>query len=167
MAAPTAGLHLTGELIERIQARGGDWAEVVLHIGVGTFRPIRTEDLEAGVLHPEPFEIPPPTADAIGRTRERGGRVVAVGTTVTRTLEHAATRDGLVAPGAGETRLLITPGHAFQVVDALLTNFHLPRSSLLLLVCAFAGREPILDAYAEALAEGYRFYSYGDAMLIL
>ncbi len=166
VAAPTAGLHLTHDLLDRIRAAGARWAEVVLHIGVGTFRPIRPEDLAAHALHEEAFEVPEATARAIAETRAAGGRVVAVGTTVTRTLEHAARQEGGLRAGVGRTRLLLAPGDDFRVVDALLTNFHLPRSSLLLLVCAFAGRETVLSAYAEAIEQGYRFYSYGDAMLL-
>jgi S-adenosylmethionine:tRNA ribosyltransferase-isomerase len=166
IAAPTAGLHLTDALFASLASRGVARAEVVLHVGVGTFRPLRDEDLRAGTLHAESFELPEATAAAIARTRSDGGRVVAVGTTTTRVLESQANDSGAVMPGAGETRLFLKPGDPFHVVDALLTNFHLPRSSLLLLVAAFAGREPVLSAYAEAIAAGYRFYSYGDAMLV-
>jgi S-adenosylmethionine:tRNA ribosyltransferase-isomerase len=167
VAAPTAGLHFTPALFEALAARGVAWADVVLHVGPGTFRPVQAADLAAGRLHAERFELPPETAAAIARTRAAGGRVVAVGTTSARVLESRACEGGLVEPGAGETELLLAPGARFRVVDALLTNFHLPRSSLLLLVAAFAGRERILEAYAEALERGYRFYSYGDAMLLL
>jgi S-adenosylmethionine:tRNA ribosyltransferase-isomerase len=167
VAAPTAGLHLTESLLGDLRSRGVSWADVILHIGPGTFRPLRPEDLAEGRLHPESFELPAATAEAVARTRAAGGRIVAVGTTTTRVLETRAREDGRVDPGRSETDLFVRPGHRFRVVDALLTNFHLPRSSLLLLVAAFAGRERILDAYAEAIAEGYRFYSYGDAMLIL
>ncbi len=166
VAAPTAGLHLTPALRARLEAAGVGWAEVVLHVGPGTFRPLREADLQAGHLHAERFELPEATARAVRATRERGGRVVAVGTTTTRVLESRADDAGGVRPGRGETELLLRPGSRFRVVDALLTNFHLPRSSLLLLVCAFAGRERVLETYAEALAAGYRFASYGDAMLI-
>jgi S-adenosylmethionine:tRNA ribosyltransferase-isomerase len=166
VAAPTAGLHLTSELLARCQKRGVQTAEVILHVGVGTFRPVRDEDVEAGRLHPERFDLPEATATAIAATRERGGRVAAVGTTTTRVLEHAHTSEGRVAPGAGVTGLFLKPGDPFHVVDALLTNFHLPRSSLLMLVAAFCGRERILDAYAAAVEAEYRFYSYGDAMWI-
>jgi len=167
VAAPTAGLHLTGSLFGDLRARGISWAEVILHVGPGTFRPLRPEDLAAGRLHPEDFDLPAATAEAVARTRAEGGRIVAVGTTTTRVLETCADEGGRVHPTRGETDLFVRPGYRFRVVDALLTNFHLPRSSLLLLVAAFAGRERILDAYAEAIAKGYRFYSYGDAMLIL
>ena len=151
-------------------------AEVILHVGAGTFRPLDAENLASGRLHRERFELPEATVRAVEETRARGGRVVAVGTTTARVLEaRAAARaepgasaaGSLLVPGAGDTDLFLWPGQNFHVVDALLTNFHLPRSSLLLLVAAFAGRERILSAYAEALERGYRFYSYGDAMLIL
>jgi len=172
VAAPTAGLHLTRRLLEALRRRGVETAEVVLHVGPGTFRPLRTGDLARGELHAEAFRLPEATAEAVECTRAREGRVVAVGTTVCRVLEGRARPGGRVAPGAGETRLFLRPEpgcdapRPFGVVDALLTNFHLPRSSLLLLVAAFAGRRRVLDAYAEALAAGYRFYSYGDAMWI-
>ncbi len=166
IAAPTAGLHLTEALLEQMAEAGVQRAEVVLHVGLGTFRPVRDEDLASGQLHPERFELPRATADAIAETRERGGRVVAVGTTATRVLESQACGKGLVAAGAGETRLFLKPGDPFRVVDALLTNFHLPRSSLILLVAAFAGREHVLSAYRQAIAADYRFYSYGDAMFV-
>ncbi|MEN8160202.1 MAG: tRNA preQ1(34) S-adenosylmethionine ribosyltransferase-isomerase QueA [Myxococcota bacterium] len=166
VAAPTAGLHLTEALLAALASAGIGFAELVLHVGPGTFRPLREADLAAGRLHAETFELPAETAAAIARARERGGRVVAVGTTSVRVLEARARDDGTVEPGHGETDLFLRPGRRFRVVDALLTNFHLPRSSLLLLVAAFAGREPILAAYQEAIAAGYRFYSYGDAMLI-
>ncbi|MBM4443663.1 MAG: S-adenosylmethionine:tRNA ribosyltransferase-isomerase, partial [Candidatus Rokubacteria bacterium] len=166
VAAPTAGLHFSDALFAALRARGVRTAEVVLHVGIGTFRPLREEDLAAGELHSERFELSEETVRAISETRGRGGRVVAVGTTSTRVLESCADERGGVIAKAGETRLLLAPGARFRVVDALLTNFHLPRSSLLLLVAAFAGREPVLAAYREAVALGYRFYSYGDAMLL-
>jgi S-adenosylmethionine:tRNA ribosyltransferase-isomerase len=166
VAAPTAGLHFSDALLERLAARGVRRAELVLHVGPGTFRPVTADRVEEHRLEPEPFWIPPETAAAIASVRAAGGRVVAVGTTTVRTLESAADSRGQVAAGAGETDLVILPGFGFRVVDALLTNFHLPRSSLLLLVAAFAGRERVLDAYAEAVVAGYRFYSYGDAMLV-
>jgi S-adenosylmethionine:tRNA ribosyltransferase-isomerase len=167
VAAPTAGLHFTPALFAALEANGVACAEVVLHVGPGTFRPLRPEDLARGRLHAERFELPAATAEAVARTRAAGARVLAVGTTSARVLEHAADDGGGVRPGEGETELLLRPGVRFRAVDALLTNFHLPRSSLLLLVAAFAGRGAVLDAYADALARGYRFYSYGDAMLIL
>jgi S-adenosylmethionine:tRNA ribosyltransferase-isomerase len=167
VAAPTAGLHLTTDLLERLQQVGVERCEVVLHVGLGTFRPLRDEDLASGRLHAEAYELPRETAEAVERTRARGGRVVAVGTTATRVLETCALDDGRVAAGRGQTELFLKPGDRLRVVDGLLTNFHLPRSSLLLLVAALVGREPLLRAYAQAVAEDFRFYSYGDAMLIL
>jgi S-adenosylmethionine:tRNA ribosyltransferase-isomerase len=166
VAAPTAGLHFTEELLEGLRRRGLGVAEVVLHVGPGTFRPVTADRVEDHRLEPEPYVVPDETAAAIAAARAAGGRVVAVGTTVVRTLEAAARDDRTVAAGAGETALVVVPGHAFRVVDALVTNFHLPRSSLLLLVSAFGGRERVLAAYAEAVRRGYRFYSYGDAMLL-
>jgi S-adenosylmethionine:tRNA ribosyltransferase-isomerase len=166
VAAPTAGLHFTPELLRALEACGVDRAEVILHVGFGTFRPVQVADVADHAVPSEPYVVPAQTAEAIARTRAHGGRVVAVGTTTTRVLETAAGADGAVAAGEGETALTITPGFPFRVVDALITNFHLPRSSLLLLVSAFAGREHVLAAYAEAVRERYRFYSYGDAMLI-
>jgi S-adenosylmethionine:tRNA ribosyltransferase-isomerase len=167
VAAPTAGLHLTHALLRSLAGVGIESAEVVLHVGPGTFRPLREEDLAAGTLPREWLQIPAATAQAVARTRRRGGRVVAVGTTTTRALEAAAGPDGIVEAGSRSTRRFLRPGCQFRVVDALLTNFHLPASSLLLLVAAFAGRERVLRAYAEAARRDYRFYSYGDAMLIL
>lgn len=169
IAAPTAGLHLSESLLADLEAAGIERAEVILHVGAGTFRPLDPESMASGRLHEERFELPLETAEAIARARARGGRVIAVGTTTTRVLESRARVDapGLVEPGSGVTDLFIRPdGPPFQVVDGLLTNFHLPKSSLLLLVAAFVGREPLLSAYAEAIADGFRFYSYGDAMLI-
>lgn len=167
VAAPTAGLHFTDALFARLAARGVSRAEVILHVGPGTFRPVKVENVEDHRVDPEPFEIPEPTAQAMRDTRARGGRVVAVGTTVVRTLETCAQDDGNVKPGRGETACVIVPGFRFRAVNGLVTNFHLPRSSLLLLVAAFGGRERVLAAYAEAVRQRYRFYSYGDAMLLL
>ncbi len=166
IAAPTAGLHLSSRLLAEIDARGVERAELVLHVGAGTFRPLQQAALARGVLHAERYALPQATADAVSRTRARGGRVVAVGTTTTRVLEACHAGERQIRAAAGETSLFLKPGDSFQVVDALLTNFHLPRSSLLLLVAGFAGREAVLHAYREALAHGYRFYSYGDAMWI-
>jgi S-adenosylmethionine:tRNA ribosyltransferase-isomerase len=166
VAAPTAGLHLSEPLLAALRARGVRTAEVVLHIGTGTFRPLDAHALATRRLHPERFELPAETAAEIDAARARGRKVVAVGTTTTRVLEARANDAGGVTPGNGETDLFLLPGSRFRVVDALLTNFHLPRSSLLLLVAAFAGRERVLSAYAEAVRGGYRFYSYGDAMWI-
>ncbi len=167
VAAPTAGLHFTPELLERLRAREVERASVTLHVGPGTFRPIKTEVLEAHRMDAERFEIAPETERAIRAARARGGRVVAVGTTTVRALESAALADGEARSSSGSTDLFIRPGHRFRAVDALLTNFHLPRSTLLVLVSAFAGRERTLRLYAEAIERGYRFYSYGDALLFL
>jgi S-adenosylmethionine:tRNA ribosyltransferase-isomerase len=167
VAAPTAGLHFTTTLLERLEHVGIRTTEIVLHVGPGTFRPVKTPRVEDHRVDPEPYSIPERAATAIREARARGGRVVAVGTTTVRALETAARPGRLVAPGSGETDKVIVPGFAFGVVDALVTNFHMPRSSLLLLVAAFAGRERILRSYQEAIARGYRFFSYGDAMLVL
>lgn len=163
-AAPTAGLHFTPALFARLAAAGVERAFLTLEVGAGTFRPVRAEDPADHELPPERYRLPSATADAIRDARAGGRRVVAVGTTVVRALEHALGQPG--GGAAGETALFIRPGHRFAVVDALLTNFHLPRSTLLMLVAAFAGRELVLDAYAEAVRERYRFYSFGDAMLL-
>ncbi len=166
VAAPTAGLHFTRTLLARLAAADIGWAEVVLHVGPGTFRPVSDEALATGALHAEPFELPASTAAAIDATRRAGGRVIAVGTTTCRVLESRGSEGGGVAPGRGETTLFLRPGSRFRVVDGLLTNFHLPRSSLLMLVAAFAGTDLVLRSYRKAITAGYRFYSYGDAMLI-
>jgi S-adenosylmethionine:tRNA ribosyltransferase-isomerase len=166
VAAPTAGLHFTPGLLAALQAQGVELHRVTLHVGPGTFRPVRAASPAEHRVEPERFEVSPATAAALTRARREGRRIVAVGTTTVRTLETVADADGGLAPGAGWTALTIVPGHRFRAVDALLTNFHLPRSSLLLLVAAFAGRERVLDGYAHAIAAGYRFYSYGDAMLL-
>ena len=166
IAAPTAGLHFSEELLREIAAAGVEIAELTLHVGIGTFKPVSAERVDEHRMDFERYEVPEETAAAIRHARSRSGRLVAVGTTVVRTLESAARQGGgEVQPGAGATDLFITPGFRFQVVDALLTNFHLPRSTLLMLVSAFAGRDRVLAAYEEAVREGYRFYSYGDAML--
>lgn len=167
VAAPTAGLHFTPELLADIEARGARRADVVLHVGAGTFKPVDAEDPEHHVMHEERYSVPNDTADAWARTRAAGGRVWAVGTTTVRTLESAAAPDGIVAAGSGETRIFIRPPRALRAVDALVTNFHLPRSTLIMLVAAFAGYDLTMRAYREAMAEGYRFYSYGDAMAIV
>jgi S-adenosylmethionine:tRNA ribosyltransferase-isomerase len=167
VAAPTAGLHLSETLLAALAARGIERAEVVLHVGRGTFAPLSDSALRARRLHAERFALPDATARAIRAARERGSRVVAVGTTTARVLESCVEERGEVVARAGTTELFLAPGDRFRAVDALLTNFHLPRSSLLLLVAAFAGRKAVLAAYAEAIQRGYRFYSYGDAMLIL
>lgn len=166
IAAPTAGLHFTPPLLAALAEHGVETASVTLHVGVGTFQPVAVEDLADHTMHSEEFDLPQATVDAIARTRARGGRVVAVGTTTVRVLESRARDDGSVEAGRGDTSIFIVPGHVFRAVDVLLTNFHLPRSTLLVLVSAFAGRERILRLYAEALAERYRFFSYGDAMLL-
>lgn len=166
VAAPTAGLHLTPELLQEIAGRGVAIAFVTLHVGLGTFMPVRTDLVAEHRMHREEYLIPEETSVAIADCRQRGGRVVAIGTTVARTLEHAATADGTVPAGAGEADIFIYPGYRFKVVDALLTNFHLPRTTLLLLVSAFAGKELLLRAYGQAIAEQFRFFSYGDAMFI-
>jgi S-adenosylmethionine:tRNA ribosyltransferase-isomerase len=168
VAAPTAGLHLSAALLDRVRARGVQLAKVTLHVGLGTFQPVTAADLDDHPMHGEVFVVPADTAAAVAATRDRGAPVVAVGTTVVRALESAADpeRDGRVRAAEGETRLLIQPGYRFRVVDQLLTNFHLPQSTLLALVAAFAGLERVLAAYRAAVVAGYRFYSYGDAMLI-
>ncbi|MDE2923616.1 MAG: tRNA preQ1(34) S-adenosylmethionine ribosyltransferase-isomerase QueA [Acidobacteriota bacterium] len=166
VAAPTAGLHFTPALLDVLERHGVRRASVTLHVGPGTFRPVKAENPELHVMDSERFEIPEATAEAIAATRRSGRQVVAVGTTVVRTLETASSADGLVAAGAGRTGLYIRPGYEFRVVDRLITNFHLPRSTLLMLVCAFAGRRRTLDAYRQAIRSGFRFTSYGDAMLL-
>jgi S-adenosylmethionine:tRNA ribosyltransferase-isomerase len=169
VAAPTAGLHFTPELLQALEQHGVRRAAVTLHVGYGTFKPVRTDIVEDHVVDAERFEVSEETAALIAETKRAGQRVVAVGTTTVRALETAGASNerGEVRAGAGSTALFVHPGYAFHVVDALLTNFHLPRSSLLMLVCAFAGREIVLAAYRAAVEAGYRFYSYGDAMLIL
>jgi S-adenosylmethionine:tRNA ribosyltransferase-isomerase len=167
IAAPTAGLHFTPALLDLIRRRGVEVHELTLHVGPGTFRPIKTARIEDHTLPPERVAISASVADAVDRARAERRRVIAVGTTTARALESAVGADGRVRPLDGEARVYITPGYAFRAVDALLTNFHLPRSSLLALVAAFAGRELILKAYGHAVRAGYRFYSYGDATLIL
>lgn len=166
VAAPTAGLHFTPGLIETLTNNGVAFADVTLHVGIGTFQPIRVERIEEHTLHAERAEVSAETALAVQHAKAAGGRVLAVGTTSTRTLETAA-RSGQVLPFSGDTGLYITPGFQFHAVDMLLTNFHLPKSSLIVLVSSFAGREFVMAAYEEAVRLGYRFYSYGDAMLIL
>jgi S-adenosylmethionine:tRNA ribosyltransferase-isomerase len=166
VAAPTAGLHFTNTLLDRLRERGIERAELVLHVGPGTFRPVEASDVREHRVDPERFTIPEDTAAAVDRARAEGRRVVAVGTTATRALESALDPRGRLRPGDAETDLVIVPGFRFRAVDALVTNFHLPRSSLLLLVSALGGRERVLRAYAEAVRRGYRFYSYGDAMLL-
>ncbi len=167
IAAPTAGLHFTADLLARLAEQSIQVATITLHVGPATFKPVTVERIEDHRMGAEYFEIGDETARAIARTKQAGQRVVAVGTTVVRTLETAARETGAVAPMSGESRLFITPGFQFKVVDALMTNFHLPKTTLIMLVSAFAGTESMRTAYAEAVRERYRFYSYGDAMLIL
>jgi S-adenosylmethionine:tRNA ribosyltransferase-isomerase len=166
IAAPTAGLHFTDDILARIEARGVCVAAVTLHVGYGTFVPVRVDDIRQHRMHEEWFSVTGETAEMVNRAKTDGRRVVAVGTTSVRTLEYAAGADGQLASGTGRCDLFIYPGYRFRMVDAMITNFHLPRSTLLMLVSAFAGRERMLDVYAEAVAQQYRFFSYGDAMLI-
>ena len=167
VAAPTAGLHFSDELLGAIRSKGVAIATILLHVGYGTFAPVRNEDIRDHAIHKEYVEIPTETAEAIRRAKQRGGRIWAVGTTTVRTLEFAVDNQGHVQAGSGECDLFIYPGYQFQVVDNLITNFHLPKSSLLFLVAALAGRDRILAAYRQAVAAGYRFFSYGDAMAII
>jgi S-adenosylmethionine:tRNA ribosyltransferase-isomerase len=167
VAAPTAGLHFTPELMSKLKALGVVITPITLHVGYGTFAPVRTEDIRAHRMHAERFTIPAATVEVVSAARATGKRVVAVGTTVVRTLEFATDAQGRLAAGSGTCDLFIYPGFRFKAVDAMVTNFHLPRSTLLMLVSAFAGRENILHAYRAAVRERYRFYSYGDAMMIL
>src|SRR5213596_1800981 len=167
VAAPTAGLHFTRQLLERVRARGTAVAMLDLHIGPGSFKPVEVEDLVDHPMHAEAYAVSEAAATTINERREAGGRTWAVGTTVVRTLETCADERGAIRAGTGETSLFIHPPYAFRAVDRLLTNFHLPRSTLLMLVCAFGGYEQVMRAYQEAIAQGYRFYSYGDAMAIV
>jgi S-adenosylmethionine:tRNA ribosyltransferase-isomerase len=166
IAAPTAGLHFTRETLDKIRENGVRVVSLTLHVGMGTFLPVKVGEVERHRLEPEDFDLSPETAETINQVRKGGGRIFAVGTTVTRALESSVDGNGEIRAKQGETGLFILPGHRFRAVDALVTNFHLPRSTLLMLVSAFAGREFILSAYAEAIRQEYRFYSYGDAMLI-
>jgi S-adenosylmethionine:tRNA ribosyltransferase-isomerase len=167
VAAPTAGLHFTPELVRALEKKGISFIFLTLHVGLRSFQPIRSEEVEDHRLEPEYYHISPPCAEAINAARTRGGRICAVGTTVVRALESAADEGGTIHPQDGLTDLYIYPGYRFKAIDALITNFHLPRSTLLLLVYAFGGREPIMRAYQDAMREGYGFYSYGDGMLIM
>jgi S-adenosylmethionine:tRNA ribosyltransferase-isomerase len=168
IAAPTAGLHFTPEVLEELSAKGIERVSITLHVGYGTFQPIRAEHVEEHQMEAEHYEVSAASAAALTRARQSGRRVIAVGTTTTRTLESLPVSGaGEIASGSGETALFIRPGHEFKIVSGLITNFHLPQSSLLMLVSAFGGREHVLAAYREAVAHRYRFYSYGDAMLIL
>lgn len=165
-AAPTAGLHFTPELLEKIKRKGIDVVPVLLHVGLGTFRPVKEEDVADHHMHSEYYEVTPEQAAAINAARARGGRIVCVGTTSVRTLETVSTEDGIVHPGSGFTQIFITPGVKIKAVDALITNFHLPQSTLLMLISALMGRENALAVYKQAVEERYRFFSFGDAMMI-
>jgi len=165
-AAPTAGLHFTPELLERLKLKGIEQAYITLHVGVGTFRPVEVENITTHTMHGEWLEVSPETVAKIHLTKRNGGRVIAVGTTVTRALESAA-QTGTLQPYSGKSELFIYPGYQWRVVDGMITNFHLPKSSLMMLVSALIGRDRLLSLYAEAIAQAYRFYSFGDAMLVL
>ena len=165
-AAPTAGLHFTDALLKEIQNKGVKIAYLTLHVGLGTFRPVSVENVEEHIMHTEQYEVSAEAAECINQTRKNGGRVIAVGTTSVRTLETVADTDGTVKAGVGETNIFIYPGYRFKAVDAMITNFHLPESTLLMLISAFAGKEKIFAAYHEAIAQNYRFFSFGDAMFI-
>ena len=167
VAAPTAGLHFTPDTLRQLDAAGAVTARVTLHVGYGTFEPVRASDLAQHRVAPEAVEVTAETAAALNAARQRGGRILAVGTTSTRALETSADAEGRFHPVSGPTDLTVTPGYRFRAVDALLTNFHLPQSSLLVLTATFGGREAVMDAYRHAVRHGYRFYSYGDCMLIL
>ncbi|MCL6590580.1 MAG: tRNA preQ1(34) S-adenosylmethionine ribosyltransferase-isomerase QueA [Firmicutes bacterium] len=166
VAAPTAGLHFTPELLGELQSKGVQFGYLTLHVGVGTFRPVKTKEVEEHTMHPERFVLGEELARRISETKKAGGRVIAVGTTVVRVLESQALKNGELRVGEGETSIFIYPGYNFRVIEGLITNFHLPKSTLLMLVSAFAGREKILAAYRHAIEERYRFFSFGDAMLI-
>lgn len=165
-AAPTAGLHFTNELLDEIKAKGVNLAYLTLHVGLGTFRPVSVENVEEHVMHTEHYEVTKEAAETINKTRLGGGRIIAVGTTSVRTLETVADSDGTMREAIGDTSIFIYPGYKFKAVDAIITNFHLPESTLLMLVSAFAGKDKIMAAYEQAVAEKYRFFSFGDAMLL-
>lgn len=167
VAAPTAGLHFTDDLLDRLKEKGVDISYITLHVGIGTFRPVKEENPLDHPMHSEEYEVTPETAAEINKTKASGGRVVAVGTTVVRTLEHSSSDDCKVLAGRGSTELMILPGYTYKIIDSLVTNFHLPESTLLMLVSALYSKEEILRAYEEAVKEKYRFYSYGDGMIIL
>jgi S-adenosylmethionine:tRNA ribosyltransferase-isomerase len=167
VAAPTAALHFTQRLVDAIDAAGIGRAMVTLHVGAGTFLPVKAEDTEDHRMHAEFGRISPETAEQLNAARAAGGRIIAVGTTVLRLLESAADESGTIHPFAGDTAIFITPGYTFRAIDGLMTNFHLPRSTLMMLVCALMGRERMMAAYQHAIARGYRFYSYGDSSLLL
>ncbi len=166
-AAPTAGLHFTRELLERIERKGVETAYVTLHVGLGTFRPVKEDNVSEHHMHSEYYQVSGEAAEKINRTKRKGGRIICVGTTSCRTLESASDENGSILPGSGNTEIFIYPGYRFKVMDALITNFHLPESTLVMLVSAFAGRENVLRAYREAVKERYRFFSFGDAMLLM
>ena len=165
-AAPTAGLHFTNELLEDIKDKGVKTAYLTLHVGLGTFRPVSVENVEEHVMHTEHYEVSQEAADIINETRKSGGRIIAVGTTSVRTLETVAEDNGTMKAEIGDTSIFIYPGYKFKVTDSIITNFHLPESTLLMLVSAFAGKENIFEAYEQAVKEKYRFFSFGDAMLL-
>jgi S-adenosylmethionine:tRNA ribosyltransferase-isomerase len=165
-AAPTAGLHFTKELLAEIEEMGIPIANVTLHVGLGTFRPVKVENVQEHHMHSEFYQVTQEAADIINSTKKKGGRVICVGTTSCRTIESAADENGIVKVGSGDTSIFIYPGYRFKVLDALITNFHLPESTLMMLVSALAGRENIMHAYETAVRERYRFFSFGDAMLI-
>ena len=165
-AAPTAGLHFTPELLKRLKEKGVNFAKVTLHVGLGTFRPVKVENIQEHIMHKEKFEVSHEAAEVINKAKRSGKRIIAVGTTSLRTLESISDDNGMIHAGSGETGIFIYPGYRFKVVDALITNFHLPRSTLLMLVSAMTGREEILQMYQEAIARRYRFFSFGDAMFI-
>ena len=167
VAAPTAGLHFTNELLDKVKEKGVDIAYVTLHVGLGTFRPVKVDDVTNHVMHSESYFISKEAADKINSTKKNGGRVICVGTTSVRTLESAASDDGTVPACEGDTAIFIYPGYKFKVLDGLITNFHLPESTLVMLVSAFAGKENVLSAYEKAVEEKYRFFSFGDAMMIV
>ena len=166
-AAPTAGLHFTQELLEQIREKGVEIVSVTLHVGLGTFRPVKEENVLDHHMHSEHYQVSLEAAEKINRAREAGGRIICVGTTSCRTLESAADEEGKVRPGSGDTDIFIYPGYRFKVLDALITNFHLPESTLVMLVSALSGREQVLEAYEEAVRERYRFFSFGDAMIVV
>jgi len=167
VAAPTAGLHFDDELLQQLRDKGADMAYVTLHVGAGTFQPVRVDTIEEHQMHKEYLEVSPEVCEQVAECRARGGRVIAVGTTSVRCLETATNDDGVLEPFRGDTQIFIYPGYRFKCVDALVTNFHLPESTLLMLVSAFSGKAHIMNAYAEAIAERYRFFSYGDAMFLI
>ena len=167
VAAPTAGLHFTEELLEKVQSKGVTIAYLTLHVGIGTFRPVKVDKIEDHTMHKEFYEISRKAADTINTAKDNGGRIICVGTTSVRTIESVSDKNGVIHPGTGETGIYIYPGYKFKVVDSLITNFHLPKSTLLMLISAFYDREKILEVYQIAIDNDYRFFSYGDAMLII